>query len=136
MPQMQHANGTMPAVVIYHSSRDGFLKKPGTDETLRFVQALSATSTACLVVCSPDVTRTCIASRFAPGKLRASPVVDVHPFLRTVLPNEMAPGHPWDILECTPCYLYVNVELAMIGLLRSRATPSHEQKQPTFTALK
>src|SRR5260370_33563092 len=27
---------------------------------------------------------------------------DVHPFLRTVLPNEIAPGHPWDILECTP----------------------------------
>src|SRR5260370_6827832 len=28
--------------------------------------------------CSPDVTRTCIASRFAPGELRASPVVDGH----------------------------------------------------------
>src|SRR5258708_12750926 len=79
MPQVQHANGTMPAVVISHSSRDGFLKKPGTDETLRFVKALSATSTARLVVCSPNVTRTCIASRFAPGKLRVPPVVHAHP---------------------------------------------------------
>src|SRR5258708_25617350 len=78
MPQVEQANGAMTAVVLSQHSRDGFLKKPGTDVTRRFVKALSATSTACLVVCSPNVTRTCIASRFAPGKLRASPVVDGH----------------------------------------------------------
>src|SRR5258708_9029228 len=78
MPQVEQANGAMTAVVLSHSSRDGFLKKPGTDETLRFVKALSATSTACLIVCSQNGTRACIASRFAPGKLRVAPVVDGH----------------------------------------------------------